>query len=274
MQVRALVRHLDADHRAAAGAVLSSTHDGPPLVAGLGVELEQGLLEHRRPEGGAGPVVVDRGALAAAARPRPRARCPRSRGGRAARPRWRWPAAGWRPRRRARWRPARRRRPATSSAKAMATLEMSSNRRLAILWKATVGASGSGMRTARISSPGSFDGLPVAGEVRRPAATSRSPSGPASTIVASSASSAGGASPMGEPVPRLPPRVAPLRISRDANCGHSWSSSGIRPSSSRSASDRVSAAPISMLGRRRRRTCAARAAGRRPPRTGPGCRAG
>ena len=51
---------------------------------------------------------------------------------------------------------------------------------------------------------------------------------------------------MGEPVPRLPPRVAPLRISRDANCGQSWSSSGIRPSSSRSASDRVSAAPISI----------------------------
>ena len=52
---------------------------------------------------------------------------------------------------------------------------------------------------------------------------------------------------MGEPVPRFPPSVAPLRISRDANCGHSWSSSGTRPSSSRSASDRVSAAPISML---------------------------
>src|SRR4029077_6505369 len=29
------------------------------------MELEQRLLEHRRPEGGAGPVVVDRGALAA-----------------------------------------------------------------------------------------------------------------------------------------------------------------------------------------------------------------
>ena len=31
----------------------------------LGVELEQRLFEHRCPEGGAGPVVVDRGALAA-----------------------------------------------------------------------------------------------------------------------------------------------------------------------------------------------------------------
>ena len=54
---------------------------------------------------------------------------------------------------------------------------------------------------------------------------------------------------MGEAVPRLPPRVAPLRISRDANCGQNWSSSGIRPSSSRSASDRVSAAPISISDR-------------------------
>ncbi len=45
--------------------------------------------------------------------------------------------------------------PVTSRAKATATLEMSSNRRLAILWKATVGASGNGMRTALISSPGS-----------------------------------------------------------------------------------------------------------------------
>ena len=44
----------------------------------------------------------------------------------------------------------------TSSAKATATLEMSSNRRFAILWKAAIGASGSGIRTARISSPGSL----------------------------------------------------------------------------------------------------------------------
>ena len=48
----------------------------------------------------------------------------------------------------------RRRRPRTSSAKPTATLEMSSNRRLAILWKAVIPASGSGIRTALISSPG------------------------------------------------------------------------------------------------------------------------
>ncbi|MGZ4432310.1 MAG: hypothetical protein ACXVW7_01565 [Trebonia sp.] len=36
----------------------------------------------------------------------------------------------------------------------MATLEMSSNRRLAILWKAVTGASGSGMRIVVISSSG------------------------------------------------------------------------------------------------------------------------
>jgi hypothetical protein len=42
----------------------------------------------------------------------------------------------------------------TSSAKPTATLEMSSNRRLAILWNAAIGATGSGIRTARISSPG------------------------------------------------------------------------------------------------------------------------
>ena len=41
--------------------------------------------------------------------------------------------------------------------------------------------------------------------------------------------------------------MAPLRISRDANCGHSWSSSGTRPASSRSASDSVSAAPSSTV---------------------------
>jgi hypothetical protein len=63
--------------------------------------------------------------------------------------------------------------------------------------------------------------------------------------VASSASSAGVVSPMGEPVPRLPPIVAPLRISREANWGKTWSSSGSRPSRRSSTSDRLSAAPIS-----------------------------
>ena len=132
----------------------------------------------------------------------------------------------------------------TSSANATATLEMSSNRRLAILWNAVSGASGNGTRTALISSPASrtLRRYPVKYWSN---GTTRSPFGPTSTTDARSASSAGGASPIGEPVPRLPPIVAPLRISRDANCGHSASSSGTRPSSSRSASDRVSAAPIS-----------------------------
>ena len=123
---------------------------------------------------------------------------------------------------------------------------MSSNRRFAILWKAVSGASGSGIRTARMSSPGSRTDFryPVKYDA---SGTSRSPFGPARTTDDSSASNAGGASPIGEPVPRLPPKVAPLRISRDANCGNSWSSSGTRPSSSRSASDSVSAAPISTL---------------------------
>ena len=52
---------------------------------------------------------------------------------------------------------------------------------------------------------------------------------------------------MGEPVPRLPPRVAPLRISLDANCGNSSASSGSLPSSRRSISLRVRAAPIRIL---------------------------
>ncbi len=42
----------------------------------------------------------------------------------------------------------------TSSAKPTATLEMSSKRRLATLWNAAMPASGSGIRTARISSSG------------------------------------------------------------------------------------------------------------------------
>ena len=65
--------------------------------------------------------------------------------------------------------------------------------------------------------------------------------------MASRASSAGAASPMGEPVARLPPIVAPLRISREANWGNSSASRGTRPSSRRSISERVSAAPISMM---------------------------
>ena len=95
---------------------------------------------------------------------------------------------------------------------------MSSNRRLAILWNAATGATGSGIRMVLISSSGRLT-------VRRypvkysDSGTVRSPLVDASTSEASSASSAGGLSPIGEPVPRLPPRVAPLRISREANCG-------------------------------------------------------
>ena len=65
----------------------------------------------------------------------------------------------------------------TSRAKATATLEMSSNRRLAILWKAASGATGSGIRTARMSSPGSRTDrrYPVKYDA---SGTSRSPVGP------------------------------------------------------------------------------------------------
>ena len=41
----------------------------------------------------------------------------------------------------------------------------------------------------------------------------------------------------------LPPIVAPLRISREANCGQTWSSSGIRPANASSSSLSVRAAP-------------------------------
>jgi hypothetical protein len=58
--------------------------------------------------------------------------------------------------------------------------------------------------------------------------TVRVPSAEARTRLASRARSTGGASPIGEPVPRLPPRVAPLRISREANCGKSAASRGSR----------------------------------------------
>jgi hypothetical protein len=56
-------------------------------------------------------------------------------------------------------------------------------------------------------------------------------------------------SPIGEAVPRLPPNVAPFRISRDANCGNSSLSSGTRSASRASISDRLSAAPMSMRSR-------------------------
>ncbi len=78
-------------------------------------------------------------------------------------------------------------------------------------------------------------------------ATSRSPSREASTTDASRASKPGGASPMGDPVPRLPPKVAPLRMSRDANCGNNVANRGIAPSSPRSISVRLNAAPRSMV---------------------------
>ena len=137
--------------------------------------------------------------------------------------------SGWRRRRRDRSAPDGRRRRRTSSAKPTATLEMSSNRRLAILWKAVD-------RRERQRDPHGPDQLvrlpdvcAVAGEVvgerHRPLAVAARPAPPRRP----SASSAGGLSPMGEAVPRLPPSVAPLRISRDANCGKSSSSTGTRP---------------------------------------------
>ena len=49
----------------------------------------------------------------------------------------------------------------------------------------------------------------------------RSPAAETSTSWASSASSTGMLSPIGLAVPRLPPRVAALRMSREANCGTS-----------------------------------------------------
>ena len=45
----------------------------------------------------------------------------------------------------------------------------------------------------------------------------------------------------------LPPMVAPLRIRREANSGHTSSSSGTAPSSPLSTSDRVSAAPTRIV---------------------------
>ena len=67
-------------------------------------------------------------------------------------------------------------------------------------------------------------------------------------------------SPMGEAVPRLPPIVARLRMSGDANCGNSSASSGTRPSRRCSTSESESAAPISMLASP---TSSARSSGRR-----------
>ena len=117
---------------------------------------------------------------------------------------------------------------AMSSANATATLLMSSNGRLAILWNAVVVAAGRGTTTSVISSPGARTDsrYPVKYSLN---GTVRVPSAEARTTLASRASSTGGASPIGEPVPRLPPRVAPLRISREANCGNSAASSGSRP---------------------------------------------
>ena len=148
------------------------------------------------------------------------------------------------------------------SANATATLEMSSNRRLAILWKARD-------RGQRQRDPDRLDqlvrpldGLPVAGEVvgqRDLALARRARRGPATRPAPAAP---GGVSPIGEPVPRLPPRVAPLRISRDANCGNSSASSGTRPASPRSISDRVSAAPMSILSVADVAGRAARSAGR------------
>ena len=128
-------------------------------------ELAQRLAEHRRAVRRAGPVVVHRRALAAQHLGRRLDRLARSTAGPRARPRWRAPGSASRRRRRARSGPGRTTPSITSSAKPTATLEMSSNRRLAILWNAASPASGSGIRTARISSPGRRTVCAVAGEV-------------------------------------------------------------------------------------------------------------
>ena len=121
-------------------------------------------------------------------------------------------------------------------------------------------ASGSGIRTARISSPGRRTVCAVAGEVvgQRHLAVAV---GEASTTVASSASSAGGRSPIGEPVPRLPPMVAPLRISREANCGNISSSSGTAPAEP--ALDLGQGQRGADLDARRRRPSSSRSSGSR-----------
>ena len=133
-----------------------------------------------------------------------------------------------------------------AGANATATLEMSSNRRLAILWKAVIGATGVGIRTVLISSPGPLDGLPVAGEVvgqRAPRARRHSRPGPAS--------SPGPAAPAG--CRRSASRCRGCRrASRRCGSAGRRTAGTARPAAgrcrpaSRSISDSVSAAPMSM----------------------------
>ena len=145
----------------------------------------------------------------------------RSTAGRPAPPRWRRHASASRPRRRGRS-GARRTTPSTTS-RAIADRHAGD-----VVEAALRDLVERGHRRQRQRDAGRPDQLaraatrlPVAGEVVGERHL-RSPSREASTSVASSASSAGGVSPIGEAVPRLPPIVAPLRISRDANCGNSW----------------------------------------------------
>ena len=131
----------------------------------LGVQLEQGLAEHRRAVGAlarwSSIGVPSSASTSAAARtvssvqgwPTSAASVARARIGVAATP------------------PSPIARPAHDAVghverEATATLEMSSKRRLAILWNAVSRASGRGrIRISLISSPGSAHALPVAGEV-------------------------------------------------------------------------------------------------------------
>ena len=68
-------------------------------------------------------------------------------------------------------------------------------------------------------------------------------------------------SPMGEAVPRLPPIVARLRMSGDANCGNSSASSGTRPA--RRCCDLRERQGRADLDARRRRTSSVRSSGSR-----------
>ena len=71
----------------------------------------------------------------------------------------------------------------------------------------------------------------------------RSPAAEASTTLASSVSSTGALSPIGEAVTRLPPSVARLRICRAAKTRSIFATAGNSPSSASSMQVSVAAAP-------------------------------
>ena len=214
-------------------------------------------------------MVVDRGALAAQHGRRLARRSRRSTAGRAAPARWRWPAAGWRRRRPARWRPARRPRPVTSSGEGHGHAGDVVEPPLGDL----VEGDGRGQRQRDAHRPDQLarlpDGLPVAGEVlgqRRPPA--RRPGRPARASPPARAARAGRRR-WGSRCPGCRPGWRRCGSAGTRTAATAGPAAGSARPSSRSASDRVSAAPISMRSLADARTCAARAAGPRPPRTGP-----